>query len=154
MKRSLTSLAIAVLTAGFVPAIAAPRPATAESVPERTTRAIVEPARPAAKGNFVAVEHPTRGSVRIVQRNGQQFVHFTGSFATDPGPALEVILYSENSVPLNIEGKGRYVSLGNLRANAGSQQYAIPASVDLSQYESVAIWCSQFDATFGYAPLP
>lgn len=104
-------------------------------------------------GNFVAVEHPTQGQVSIVEEDGKRYIEFSEDFATDPGPALRVILHTGEMVELQIE-EGDYTSLGVLQAVNGSQRYAIPEDVDLEQYNSVAIWCEQFNATFGYAPLP
>jgi hypothetical protein len=46
-----------------------------------------------------------------------------------------------------------FVSLGRLKANQGSQNYVIPASVDLQRYRSVAVWCRRFTSAFGAAPL-
>ena len=46
-----------------------------------------------------------------------------------------------------------FVSLGRLRANQGSQNYAIPDGVALDRYQSVVIWCRRFAYAFGAAPL-
>lgn len=43
--------------------------------------------------------------------------------------------------------------LEKLKANNGTQNYAIPAGTDLSLYKSVIIWCRPFDVTFAYAIL-
>jgi Electron transfer DM13 len=37
-----------------------------------------------------------------------------------------------------------FVDLGRLRAFQGSQRYAIPAGLDLREFQSVIIWCEQF----------
>jgi hypothetical protein len=46
-----------------------------------------------------------------------------------------------------------YVDLGRLRAFKGSQNYAIPAGVDLKNYPSVVIWCQQFSVLISPADL-
>ena len=46
-----------------------------------------------------------------------------------------------------------YVDLGGLKGNIGDQNYEIPADVDLSQYQSVVIWCDRFNVAFGAADL-
>jgi hypothetical protein len=74
-------------------------------------------------------------------------------FRLNNGPALEVILYEHAEIPLNIEGTGRYISLGVLQQVSGTQDYLIPADVDISQFGSVGIWCQEFDATFGFATI-
>ena len=48
---------------------------------------------------------------------------------------------------------GEYVDLGSLKGNKGSQNYAIPADVDLADLTSVAIWCDRFSVSFGAAEL-
>jgi hypothetical protein len=45
------------------------------------------------------------------------------------------------------------VDLGDLRGNIGSQNYEIPAEVDLSVYDTVMIWCVRFSTGFGQATL-
>lgn len=42
---------------------------------------------------------------------------------------------------------------GRLRANQGSQNYAIPGGVALDRNQSVVIWCPRFTCAFGAAPL-
>lgn len=48
---------------------------------------------------------------------------------------------------------GKYVSLGKLKGNKGSQNYTVPDEVDTSRYISVSIWCDRFDVSFGAAQL-
>lgn len=102
---------------------------------------------------FVDVDHPTSGTVDIItDANGDRILRLN-DFSTDSGPALEVILYENAVVPVSIEGKGDYISLGELERVQGTQDYIIPADVILSDYAAVGIWCEEFDVTFGYAPL-
>ena len=46
-----------------------------------------------------------------------------------------------------------FIDLGGLRAFKGSQRYAIPAGVDLKNYQSVIIWCEQFSVLISPADL-
>ena len=103
-------------------------------------------------GQFVAVEHPTEGQVQIIEEDGARYLEIGQDFQSDRGPDLKVILHQANAVNLKVE-EGDYISLGALKATNGAQRYLIPEDVDLSQYKSVAIWCEEFNATFGYAPL-
>ncbi|MBE9043267.1 DM13 domain-containing protein [Pleurocapsales cyanobacterium LEGE 10410] len=103
-------------------------------------------------GQFVSVEHPTQGQVKVIEEDGAQYLEISEDFQSDRGPALEVILHKSNTVGLQIQ-EGDYISLGELKAFNGTQRYLIPEDVDLGQYQSVAIWCEEFNATFGYAPL-
>ena len=103
-------------------------------------------------GSFVAVEHPTQGLASIVEEDGVKYLQFNEDFQSDDGPALKVILHNSPTVDLRVE-EGEYISLGALQSVSGSQRYQIPDDVDVNQYQSVAIWCERFNATFGYAPL-
>lgn len=110
-------------------------------------------------GQFQSGEHPTFGGARIVEIGGKPFVELDGKFKTDAGPDLFVILHRSKDVigttkaPAHSLKAGDYIALAPLRATKGSQRYAIPASTKLAEYGSVAIWCRQFNATFGAAML-
>jgi hypothetical protein len=106
-----------------------------------------------ATGNFVKGEHTTTGTVRIINENGKSYLELNDSFKTSEGPDLFVILYRNNTVPVSGIQEADYVSVARLKKVSGSQRYAIPSNVDISQFASVAIWCRQFNATFGYATL-
>ena len=103
-------------------------------------------------GSFVAVEHPTQGGVNIIEEDGIKYLELSSDFQTDSGPALEVILHSSPTVGLKVQ-EGEYISLGKLKAVSGSQRYQLPQNLNLDEYQSVAIWCQEFNATFGYATL-
>lgn len=101
-------------------------------------------------GRFVDGDHPTQGTARIVTAN-PPYLEFDQGFKTDQGPDLFVLLHRQ-SVPKNYQAN-TYVNLGRLKQVNGSQRYTIPADIDLGEFKSVVIWCRQFNATFGYAPL-
>ncbi len=103
-------------------------------------------------GQFVGVDHPTQGQVKIVEEDGVKYLEISEDFKTDSGPDLKVILHNSNTVEMTVQ-EGDYISLGALESFNGSQRYAIPNEVELDQYQSVAIWCEEFNVTFGYAPL-
>jgi hypothetical protein len=106
-----------------------------------------------SNGQFKSVEHPTEGTVRVsVDGKKRRFLVLQPNFKTDPGPDLFVILHRSAQAPKDYSPKN-YVILGRLQKGRGTQQYAIPSSLKLAEYKSVVIWCRQFNATFGYAPL-
>ena len=113
---------------------------------------LIAEAESLANGDFVAVEHPTQGQASIVREGNNRYLELNADFQTDRGPDLKVILHRAETVNLKLE-EGDYISLGALQEFSGNQRYAIPDDIDLSEYNSVAIWCEQFNATFGYAPL-
>jgi hypothetical protein len=50
-------------------------------------------------------------------------------------------------------GSCGYSSLGELKGHHGNENYVIPASLDLSGFRSVSIWCNRFNVSFGAAEL-
>ncbi len=105
-------------------------------------------------GRFVTVDqdHPTAGTAQIIEENSQRFIVFDQAFTTARGPAVEVILYKGDSVPVAI-AEGDYITVAMLKSFDGAQRYALPADIDISQYGSIGIWCREFNVTFGYAHI-
>lgn len=105
-------------------------------------------------GSFVTTEqdHPTTGKATLITEGGKSYLEFDRAFTTANGPDVQVILYRGNQVPVKIAKKD-YISLAPLKGFSGSQRYEIPDNVNLDDYEAVAIWCRQFNVTFGYAKL-
>ncbi|MEB3220371.1 MAG: DM13 domain-containing protein [Nostocales cyanobacterium 94392] len=107
-----------------------------------------------SSGSFVTTEqdHPTNGKAKIVKVNGKRYLEFDKAFTTARGPKVRVVLHRNSTVPVNLKQKD-YVTLAALQRFDGAQRYEIPASVNLNNFKSVAIWCEQFNVTFGYARL-
>ena len=144
----LTLIITSIFGAATSPSLASDRSQLANQT--HTSATIIAEAN--AAGRFVSVEHPTSGQAAVVELEGKKYLELNSDFTSDRGPALEVILHQDNAVELNIE-EGSYLSLGALQSFNGAQRYLIPDEVDLANYQSVAIWCEEFNATFGYAPL-
>ena len=112
-----------------------------------------------SSGNFQPAEHPTTGAVRLVRENDQHYIEFDSDFQTDSGPDLYVILHRSANVvgmaepPAYSLKEENYLAIAPLQNVSGAQRYLIPEAVDLSEYQSVAVWCRQFNATFGAASL-
>ncbi len=107
-----------------------------------------------ARGTFVSQEHETSGTATVVELpDGSRTLRLEG-FKTSNGPDLHVWL-SEKQAGGNWfkYGGGRKAQLGELKANRGSHNYAIPADVELDGLRSVVIWCKRFHVAFGSAPL-
>ncbi|HEX9260840.1 MAG TPA: DM13 domain-containing protein [Acidimicrobiales bacterium] len=129
----------------------APGPATTPAAPS-TAPPTAPPATPAAT-EFVSLDHHATGElVVLADEDGTRFVRFV-DLATENGPDLKVYL-STNPVD-GPEGAfdDEFVDLGRLKGNIGSQNYEVPAGVDLSRFRSVVIWCDRFNSAFGAAPL-
>ncbi len=111
-------------------------------------------------GTFVSGEHTTQGTVRITTKDGKSFLKLEQTFKTSrSGPDLVVILHRSNNVigstkpPSYPLKKGDYIILAPLQKYSGTQTYSIPNNIKLAEYKSAAIWCRQFNATFGAANL-
>ena len=105
-------------------------------------------------GKFVAAEHPTQGSVSIINEKGKRYLEFDKTFKSDMGPDLHVILHRAATLPNGGLKEPDYVTVGRLQKVRGTQRYTIPNNVNLANYRTVAVWCRMFNATFGYALLP
>lgn len=131
------------------PTATEPANSPAEAAPSTVTRT----------GAFASAEHETTGNVTLTSDNGQQTLVFDGTFATSDGPDLVVVLHrsanviAESEPPAYPLNEVDYVVVAPLTAISGTQEYVVPAEIDLSAFESVAIWCQAFNATFGAAPL-
>ena len=102
-------------------------------------------------GQFVAVgSNSTAGTFTVVEEDGKQYIEFSDDFEVSEGPDLEIILHKDQVVESSIE-EDDYVSLAPIESFEGNQRYEVPEDVDLDDYASVAVWCEEFNVTFGYA---
>ncbi|WP_019874672.1 DM13 domain-containing protein [Sporichthya polymorpha] len=109
------------------------------------------------RGELLSHEHSTTGTVRVIRLADGSRVLRLENLDTSNGPDLKVVL---SDAPV-IEGRGgwhvfddnAHRKIGNLKGNKGSQNYRIPADVDLVQLRSVSIWCDRFNVSFGAAAL-
>jgi hypothetical protein len=75
-------------------------------------------------------------------------------FEVGPGPKFHVYLVPKPQIRASGDVTGQsFVDLGRLRSFKGSQRYAIPAGVDLANYQSVIIWCERFSVLISPADL-
>ena len=115
------------------------------------------PAQPMAlaSGAFVDGEHATSGTASILQLpDGSRYVRLE-NFSTSDGPDVQVWL-TDKAAGGSDWGKyddGVLLSLGELKATDGNQNYPIPADANLNAFTSVVIWCDRFNVAFGTAPI-
>ncbi|MGG6242323.1 DM13 domain-containing protein [Nodosilinea sp. AN01ver1] len=140
------------------PAIAASQESTSTSEPESSTRAAESSV--IKSGSFVSGEHETSGGAQIIDDGDQFILELDETFQTSSmGPDLVVVLHRSEDVIGSTEPpafplqEGDYVFLAELESFSGAQRYAIPADVNLDDYQSAVIWCRRFNATFGAATL-
>jgi hypothetical protein len=96
-------------------------------------------------GSFINGVHPTSGNVFWLRTGGKDSLYLA-NFKTDAGPDLKVYLATDIRA-------SSFVNLGDLKAFAGNQYYAIPAGKEPSDYKYVLIWCQRFSVLFGSAEL-
>jgi len=110
-----------------------------------------------ASGEFLSHEHTTTGRARVIALPGGGRVLRIDDLDTSNGPDLRVWLSDAPVVAgragWHVFDDGEYVELGRLKGNRGSQNYPVPASVDLSRLGSLTIWCDRFNVSFGAVQL-
>jgi hypothetical protein len=100
--------------------------------------------------------HATSGRATIYKSSdGKEYLRLS-DFTTSNGPDVHLLLVRSNDKALGqeiVKGDLDGVELGSLKGNQGDQNYDLPATVDLNQYQAVAIYCERFHAIFGVAKL-
>jgi hypothetical protein len=131
---------------------------TDEPIPEITstttdidgiTTSVIEEPQLVASGQFIGVNdgiHNAEGQAKVFQlADGQQILRLE-DFKSTNGPDLYVYLATDSTAQ-------EYVSLGELKANIGNQNYEIPEGTDLEKYDTALVWCKQFSVLFGSAEI-
>ena len=124
-----------------------------EKVPEKPAG---QPERKVlARGTFIHANpsdpiHSGKGRVTVYEG----LLHLEPDFEVGPGPKFHVYLVPVKQVvpSTNVE-RTMFVDLGRLKAFRGSQNYDVPAGIDLAKYGSVVIWCEQFGVLISPAAL-
>ncbi len=112
--------------------------------------------QPLYTGRLEGKAHQTSGRATIYKTaDGKQYLRLT-DFTTSNGPDVHVLLARSDDSGLTeqiVKGQLDSVELGSLKGNQGDQNYDLPASVDLTKYNAVTIYCERFHAVFGVARL-
>lgn len=127
----------------------APDRAATEEMPAATPQLL-------ARGEFADADAIHKGSGQAIVyslADNKHVVRFE-NFRTTNGPALVVYLAKHPSPTeaRHVADDG-FVKLGKLKGNVGSQNYTVPAGTDISEYNSVVIWCELFGVLFSPAAL-
>ena len=101
-------------------------------------------------GSFVGVRdgiHNAEGEAKVIpfQNENSNILRLENLRVTN-GPDLYVYLATNKTA-------SDFVNVGKLKANNGNQNYDIPAGTDLTNYDTVLIWCRPFSVLFGSAEL-
>lgn len=81
----------------------------------------------------------------IPLEDGSSVLRLEDFYSTN-GPGLRVYLATDTKAT-------DHISLGDLKANRGNQNYEIPSGTNLEKYDHVLIWCEPFRVLFGSAEL-
>ncbi|MEM1424826.1 MAG: DM13 domain-containing protein, partial [Planctomycetota bacterium] len=86
--------------------------------------------------------------------DGTRHLHLGDDFRTKNAPDLKLVLSTREAGGLSKRNvlSGATI-LGELRSNTGAQSFEIPDAVDLSDIESLAIHCEQYNVFWGAAPF-
>ena len=121
-----------------------------------TSTTTAAPAGPVVlhESELAAPGKPGTGDVFLIElEDGSRIVRFE-NLDVPNGPDLRVILSPSGLVDdRDAYHVGGFLDLGELKGNQGSQNYEIPADVDLSEYSTVAIFCLRFNYTFNAATI-
>ena len=120
-----------------------------EAMPESTEPAIL------SQGQFEDADafHQGSGLATIYTlADGANVLRFE-DFNVTNGPDLHVILSSNPNPTSRADIGDDYIDLGSLKGNMGNQNYEISADIDLSQYQSIVIYCQPFHVVFATATL-
>ena len=126
-----------------------PPPPVHETVADADQRQVV------AKGSFVHADpsdpvHYGDGGVTLYEG----LLHLEEDFRVGPGPKYHVYLVPQDAVtPETRVEQTMFVDLGRLKAFSGGQNYAVPAGINPGDYQSVVIWCEQFNVLISPARL-
>jgi Electron transfer DM13 len=122
-----------------------------------TTTAATVPVAVLEPLTFVKMEVGVQGGATVDPAAGQ--VVLSDDFNISTGPDLFVILSSASNLGLDYVAFSEAVTaapilyLGELITTSGAQSYTIPAGTDLSQYNSVIVWCRQYSVAFAAAAI-
>lgn len=90
-----------------------------------------------------------QGQLVLRTEGSRQFLEFN-NFSVSSGPDLFVTL-NQKSNP-NSGSLGSHIKLGRLQSTSGNQRYDV-TGIDLSDYQSLAIYCDRFSKVFGAVEL-
>ncbi|MEM6702261.1 MAG: DM13 domain-containing protein [Acidobacteriota bacterium] len=108
----------------------------------------------AADQNWTKKSFDVKGSWSIVEEGGKSWIVLDDSFATKKAPDLKLFLSKKSGAELNGKNAADGVLVAKLDSHKGGQRYAIPATVDLSQYSTLALHCEKYSKLWAVSQLP
>lgn len=119
-----------------------------EQVPDNSPKVLLS-------GRFADADdfHKGSGNVRIIQIDESERIARLENFSVTNGPDLFVYLTKHPNPKDGSDVQKGFVNLGRLKGNKGNQNYTIPEDVNLSEYNSIVIYCKAFSVLFSPASL-
>ena len=148
MNIAKTVLAAAVIGLSGMAACA---PALAQANIEAS---VVQEASYATSGDFVRKSKRLKGAWNVEQRDGKTFIVFSDDFRAANGPDLKIFL-SPKSIA-DATGKNAVdgsINIGELKKTKGTQEYEVPAGINLADYGSVLVHCEAYSVLWGGGDL-
>lgn len=98
--------------------------------------------------------HWGQGTVTILKDQ----IFLNPNFKVGPGPDYRVLLVKKANIKTRDEmiqliKDKQFVEVSGLRAFEGGQRYALPAGVNVEEYQSVVIWCWAFSQLISPATI-
>jgi len=119
-----------------------------------TATASVTVAAELPSGNFIKKKKKLKGAWEVVQRGDKTFIVFGDDFRAANGPDLKIFL--SPSTVSDVTGKTAVngsLNIGELKATKGTQEYEVPAGVNLADYSSVLVHCEAYSILWGGGDL-
>jgi len=100
-----------------------------------------------ATGTFAGQsDHVTTGAVTIEKDGDKVLLVFGEDFSLDGAPSQTIGFSKSGEFDIKTE-------FAKLQSKSGRQVYEIPATIDVSAYDAVTVWCSKFAVPLGSASL-
>ncbi|MEM7195250.1 MAG: DM13 domain-containing protein [Pseudomonadota bacterium] len=107
-----------------------------------------------SEGGWTGLGYDIDGGWSIVDRDSKRYIVFDENFDTKNGPDLKVYL-SKKSVN-TVQGRTvvkSSIEISPLKSASGTQEYEIPADVELDDFKSLLIHCEAYSHLWGGSDL-
>ena len=91
-------------------------------------------------------DHSTQGTASIVKTADGYAIVLGDDFVFDGAPDPKVALGKNGKFDAS-------TLLAPLQSDSGTQTFAIPASIDVADFNEIYIWCEKYSVGLGVAPL-
>jgi len=119
-----------------------------------TATASVTVAAELPSGTFVKKKKKLKGAWEVVQRGDKTFIVFGEDFRAANGPDLKIFLSPQTVA--DVTGKTAVngaINIGELKATKGTQEYEVPAGINLDDFNSVLVHCEAYSVLWGGGDL-